>query len=349
MMRCNQDLSGRLAITPVVTAQDRAELNRVHWQTWHETYAGILEDGYLQRITPDAVAEINARRGTENTLLARLDGQVIGYGSFGECDTAEYGACGEVYALYVLRSHQGMGVGARLMQALLAGLAPWANVILWVHRDNAKAIARYDRYGFRPDGAERQICYGRPETLLRMHRRKPDFPVRLGSRCLYESDWVELHQDQVRMPGGRIIPTYHRLRYPHESVSVVIFNERDEILLIRSKRYVTGRLEWEVPAGRVETGETPEEAAFRECREETGCTLREIRRLCSYHPSNGMSELKMHLFAARVDRTEADADADEVADRRWMTREQALQLLRDNQTRCGVSMLALLYAMQFGA
>lgn len=85
-----------------------------------------------------------------------------------------------------------------------------------------------------------------------------DFPQRLDSRSIYESDWVCLYADCVRMPrpSGAIAETYHRIQYPHESACVVIANQRGEILMIRSKRYVTGRMEWEVPAGRIEASET---------------------------------------------------------------------------------------------
>lgn len=68
-------------------------------------------------------------------------------------------------------------------------------------------------------------------------------PVMLERKVIYESDWVSLCADKVKMPDGRIIKSYHKLHYPHESISVVIINERDEIMMIQSKRYVTSRLE----------------------------------------------------------------------------------------------------------
>lgn len=174
-----------------------------------------------------------------------------------------------------------------------------------------------------------------------------DFPERLDSRTIYESDWVSLYADKVRMPSGFVIDTYHRLHYPHESVCVVIANEKDEILLIRSKRYVTQRLEWEVPAGRIEAGESPEAAARRECMEETGCTLKDLTFLCKQNPANGMSDLTLHVYAARVDSEAAWVDTDEVSSKQWVPKAQVLEWLRSNETQCGVSMLALLYALQF--
>ena len=169
--------------------------------------------------------------------------------------------------------------------------------------------------------------------------------ARLARKVIYESDWVCLYRDTVRMQDGTVIDGYHQLHYPHESVSVVVTNQRGDMLLIRNRRYTTGQLEWEVPAGRIEAGESPEAAARRECMEETGCTLRELRPLCWHNPANGMSDLKMHVFAALVDAEGAIADVNEVESKQWFPRERVLDMLRTGDIRCGVTMLALLYAL----
>lgn len=181
----------------------------------------------------------------------------------------------------------------------------------------------------------------------RKHMKNDIMPVTLGRKVIYESDWVALYSDKVKMPDGRIVEFYHKLHYPHESVSVVIINEKNEIMMIQSKRYITLRLEWEIPAGRIEENETPEDAARRECLEETGCILKDLTYLCCYNPSNGMSDLKVHLFAARVE-TETDSiDENEVNAKQWVSKAKVLEILKENRTQCGVSMLGLLYAIQF--
>lgn len=172
-------------------------------------------------------------------------------------------------------------------------------------------------------------------------------PEMLDRKTIYESDWVSLYSDKVKMPDGRIFDTYHKLHYPHESVCVVIVNEKNEILMIQSKRYVTSRLEWEIPAGRIENNEKPEEAARRECLEETGCTLKDLKYLCCHNPSNGMSDLKLHVFGAKVATESIEIDTNEVNAKKWISKDNVIEILRNNDTQCGVSMLALLYAIQF--
>lgn len=172
-------------------------------------------------------------------------------------------------------------------------------------------------------------------------------PRKLDRKIIYESDWICLYADKVEMPDGHILDTYHKLHYPHESVCVVITNDREEILLIQSRRYVTSRLEWEVPAGRIEQGETAADAARRECMEETGCTLEDLTYLCCQYPSNGMSDLKLHVFGARVSREASSFDENEVSAKKWVPRSRVREMLRTNDIQCGVSMLALLYALEF--
>ena len=172
-------------------------------------------------------------------------------------------------------------------------------------------------------------------------------PERLERNTIYESDYVCLYADKVRLPSGYIIEKYHQIHYPKEAVSIVIFNEKNEILMIREKRYTVGRLEWEIPAGKIEDGESKEDAARREAMEETGCTLKDLTFLCSQNPANGMSDCLCHVFAARVDTESGIRDTDEVDSKVWTPVEQVREMLRKNETHCGVSMLAILFALEF--
>ncbi len=174
-----------------------------------------------------------------------------------------------------------------------------------------------------------------------------DMPKRLSRQTIYESDHVCLYADKVQLPSGYVIEKYHQIHYPHEAVSVVIFNGQNEILMIREKRYTVGRIEWEIPAGKVEEGETISDAARREAMEETGCSLKDLRYLCSQNPANGMSDCVCHVFAARVEEEGDIKDIDEVAGKKWMSVQEVKQLLKENGTRDGVSILAILYALEF--
>lgn len=172
-------------------------------------------------------------------------------------------------------------------------------------------------------------------------------PERLARTTIYESDHVCLYTDKVRLPSGYVIEKYHQIHYPKEAVAVVIFNEQDDILFIHNRRYTVGHLEWEIPAGKIETGEKIEVAAEREAKEEAGCELKDLKYMCSQNPANGMSDAIVHVFAARVSDEFKILDTDEVSSKRWFNKEEYMELLRTNGTKDGVSMLAVLYALQF--
>lgn len=172
-------------------------------------------------------------------------------------------------------------------------------------------------------------------------------PERLERTTIYESEFVCLYTDKVRLPSGYVIEKYHQLHYPKEAVVVVIFNEKNDILFIHNRRYTVGHLEWEIPVGRIEPGEDIETAAKREAQEETGCELKNLKYLCCQNPCNGMSDAMVHVFAATVSAENNIMDTDEVSSKRWFTEEEYLELLKTNGTKDGISILAILYALQF--
>ena len=81
--------------------------------------------------------------------------------------------------------------------------------------------------------------------------------------------------------------------------------------------------------------------------EETGCTLKDLTFLCSQNPANGMSDCTCHVFAAKVDTESNIQDVDEVDSKVWMPIDKVKELLKNNETMDGVSILAILFALQF--
>ena len=141
----------------------------VHWKSWQESDAGIVDPGYLSRLTLDKCEEL-ALRFPESVLVAKDGERVVGFAAAGAY-RAEDGAAtdeGEVYALYVLEAYQKQKIGYALMRRALSMLAGCRAATVWVLADNKKAIRFYERVGFRADGAEKELVLGAPVRVLRM-------------------------------------------------------------------------------------------------------------------------------------------------------------------------------------
>lgn len=127
-----------------------------------------------------------------------------------------------------------------------------------------------------------------------------------------------------------------------ESVSVIVLNDSDELLIIHSYRYPIDSIEWEIVAGRIEENESVEEAAFREVREETGYATRDHFKLYSYYPISGMSNKKIHIVACRAGDSSPEFDQNEVESFKWISFQEAREMIRNQEIKDGLSLISLL-------
>jgi 8-oxo-dGTP pyrophosphatase MutT (NUDIX family) len=167
-----------------------------------------------------------------------------------------------------------------------------------------------------------------------------------GERLLYESDWLNLALTDVEIPGGERFE-HHVIRAPaHASGTVVV--DGDRVLLLWRHRFTTDTWGWEVPAGRIDEGEAPEEAAAREVLEETGWRPGPLTHLTTYYPNNGQSDLSFHLFladgATHVGEPDDWAEVERVA---WHRLDDVRRLLQEGQVNDGMSLTALLWYLAF--
>lgn len=171
----------------------------------------------------------------------------------------------------------------------------------------------------------------------------------LSRRTIYSSPWINLHVARVELPDGSIVEDHHVLDYPHQAVGMVPIADDGRALLVDQYRFITDTRGWAIPAGRMESGETPEECARRELLEETGQVADEWLHLGRYHPSNGSSNQVFHVYVAcGLRQMSADYDANEVIGLRWFSPAEIWRLITDNEVLNGLSLTSLLWAMQAG-
>ena len=95
------------------------------------------------------------------------------------------------------------------------------------------------------------------------------------------------------------------------AVGVLLYDaEADKVVMVRQFRagvFAAGQAPWvlELVAGMIDTDETPEQVAHRECEEETGCEAGELMKIAEYFNSPGASDERMILFCGAVDASRA--------------------------------------------
>ena len=135
---------------------------------------------------------------------------------------------------------------------------------------------------------------------------------RLAHERVYHGKVFDIDRDRVQMPNGREV-TIDVVRHS-KSVVLIPIPERGKLTLIRQYRYPLNRVLWELPAGSVDPGETPEQAARRECHEEIGQVPDTILRLAALHPTPGYCDEEMIFFrlsGLSVPDEQAEQDEDE--------------------------------------
>jgi ADP-ribose pyrophosphatase len=171
-------------------------------------------------------------------------------------------------------------------------------------------------------------------------------PERLAREIVYQSRWVNLYKDTVKFPNGFIIDKFHLLDFEREAVAALMENETGEVMFARIPRYTTGLAEWELPAGGMESGESPLEAARRELMEETGYTSTGHELIYTYYPMNGNANQVFHIVFCKAGDHVQDFDPNEVSEIRWFTRNEIRQLLKEQKIKDGFSLTALLLWLQ---
>jgi ADP-ribose pyrophosphatase len=166
----------------------------------------------------------------------------------------------------------------------------------------------------------------------------------LATKRIYDGKVVNLRVDTLRAPNGRV----HDVEVvEHEQAVVAIVRPRpNEMLLVRQYRHPLGREHWEVVAGVMNPGESPEEAAARELREETGYIAHRVERLWSAYPAPGFCEELLHFCAVEgYDIGEPQPDEDEDIELGIFSLAELWRMVRADELPDAKTQVAVLWAL----
>ena len=167
----------------------------------------------------------------------------------------------------------------------------------------------------------------------------------------YSGRVVNLDLDTVRFPDGTT-GKLEMVRHPGASAVVALLDEPrgpdPRVLLIRQFRHAADDFIWEIPAGRLDPGETPATCAQRELEEETGMSADVLARLTTIYTTPGFADEKIHIFLATgmkqgKHRREAD-EFMEVHTKRWS---EIMSMTRTGEIKDAKTLFGLLYVECF--
>lgn len=170
----------------------------------------------------------------------------------------------------------------------------------------------------------------------------------LSSKVVHTSRVFHVTSDEIIEPSG-VRARRDIIRHPGSVVILALDERKPEpaVLLIKQYRYAADRELWELPAGRIDEGEGPLEAAQRELLEETGYSASEWKPALYYYASPGFLDETMSLFAARgLRRGKAQPEDDECITSRLVPLSRAVQWVMSGKVQDGKAIAGILWAAQ---
>lgn len=163
----------------------------------------------------------------------------------------------------------------------------------------------------------------------------------VSRRDIYEGRIFRVHVDEVSLPNGSA--SVREVVDHHGGVCVAAFNEKGEIAIVRQYRYAYGEVVTELPAGKLEKGEDPDEAIRRELAEEVGAKGENWRNMGLFYPTPGYVNEIIHLYTCDIKSVgEQSLDEDEFLNVEFMPLEKAVELVMSGAITDGKSQTLIL-------
>lgn len=165
----------------------------------------------------------------------------------------------------------------------------------------------------------------------------------VSSRLIYQGKVINLRLDEVLLPDGHKA-SREVVEHPG-AVAVLAVGQGGETYFVRQYRQAVAENLLEIPAGKLEPGESPADCAVRELAEEAGVKPGELRQMAMYYSSPGFASEKLFLYLATgLEPTEARPQADEDLQVVKIPFPEALSMAREGKIADGKTLIALLLA-----
>lgn len=160
-------------------------------------------------------------------------------------------------------------------------------------------------------------------------------------KTIWRGRAIDFRVDTVRLPNGKAA-TREFIDHPG-AVGVIPFVDKNTVVMVRQYRHPVGEVTLEMPAGKLDEGESPLTCVKRELREETGYTARKISKLVDYWPTPAFANEVLHLYVAEgLKAGKMQTDEDEFLSCVTVPFDEALAMALDGRIRDSKTIICLL-------
>lgn len=165
----------------------------------------------------------------------------------------------------------------------------------------------------------------------------------IHSKKIFQGKIVTLQQDLVLLQNGR--EASRDVVIHPGAVAVVAMTNEGKFVLVRQYRHPISKALLEIPAGKLEKGENPDECARRELEEETGYLAAKLQQLTSVYTAPGFSNEIIYIYlATELTKTAPCPDEDEFLNIEYYTQDKIQQMITDRRICDAKSIVGLLMA-----
>jgi ADP-ribose pyrophosphatase len=174
------------------------------------------------------------------------------------------------------------------------------------------------------------------ETRIEQMERKIQRLASLGTKS------ITVYLDEVGLKDGQV---RKRIFVDHPQAAAMIpFVSDNEIIMVSQYRYALGRETLEIPAGKLDGTESPEQCILRELEEETAYKAGQITWLYTYAPAIGYSNELIHLYVGRdLKKGETAIDGNEISSVQILTLEEVTGMIREHEIVDSKTLLAMAF------
>jgi ADP-ribose pyrophosphatase len=166
--------------------------------------------------------------------------------------------------------------------------------------------------------------------------------VKLGKKKVFNGRLIKVFKSIKKLPNaGR--GYFEEVEHPGAALIIPFIGKK--IVFIRQYRGVIGKYIWELPAGTLAFGETPYACAKREVIEETGYSVKNLKRIGMIYTTPGFCNEKIIIFKAECDKKrETQQDPDEIISAKSLSKEQVRRLFKQGRIIDSKTIAALSFA-----